>query len=217
MIEVHPAAADAMLPTTEMCQLAKPPPVPARPRVGTPPEPPAEPEQVEQAAPLRPLPAAPLPRPLPLVPSGAAAPAHQVMAGASYKLLAMGVVRRSAEMESDKVGKLQEGEVIIALGSKQLGETTRVRCDRGWVSVTSKTGTLLLERTAGTPPEPEPEPVGDPVAAKPGSVAADPSKVKFKGKHIDFLRNMAAARKQAAGQAADAVHAEKARRERLQA
>ena len=99
MIVVLPAAAGAMLPADAPCQLSPPPPpaVPARPRVGTPPEPQPEPEPATAAAPTeQPKSFA---RPLPPVPAAAAAPlpapAQQVMAGASYKLLFMGVVQAS--------------------------------------------------------------------------------------------------------------------------
>jgi hypothetical protein len=209
MIEVLPAQAGPSghlkLPADAPCQLSStpvpltPPTTPSAPpqQRQQPPPPPAAANEI--AAGAAPKPTQPLPLPTP--------PA--VVVGASYKLLALGIVRASAELQSEKVAKLEPGEVVVALGTKDVGATTRVRCERGWVSVTSKTGTLLLERTAAAPLEPEPEP--EPAAKPAGGT------VKFQGRHLDFLRNMAAARKKAKGMAANAAEAQAAQRARLQA
>ena len=62
-----------------------------------------------------------------------------------YKALAPGVIRAAADKSSDKVGKLEIGEVIAALRTEDVGGTIRVEFDRGWVSVTAGSGKALLE------------------------------------------------------------------------
>ena len=62
-----------------------------------------------------------------------------------YKALGPGIVRKAADKASEKVGKLEEGEVIEALSTAEVDGTTRVEFDRGWVSVTAGSGKALLE------------------------------------------------------------------------
>ena len=63
-----------------------------------------------------------------------------------YKALAPGVIREGAEMDSDKAGKLEEGEEIVVTERKELDDgTMRVKFDRGWTSVSAKSGKALLE------------------------------------------------------------------------
>jgi hypothetical protein len=138
-----------------------------------------------------------------------------VVVGASYAAQTVVIVRSAADLQSEKVGKLEPGEVIVVLGTKEIGPLRRVRCDRGWVSVTSQNGAVLLERTTAAPPEPEPEPKPEDNAQS--NASGGSGKVRFQGRHLDFLRNMAAARKKAQGMAEEAAEAQAAQRARLQA
>ena len=181
------------------------------------PPPPPEPLKLPPDAPCQ-LASAPCALTPPGTPKEAAeqkAKQPTVVVGASYKAQALVIIRSSAELQSDKVGKLEPGEVIRALGTKDVGTSRRVRFDRGWVSVTSQTGTVLLERTTAVQPEPEPEPEQE--AGPQKNISDDAGKVKFQGRHLDFLRNMAAARKKAQGMAEEAAEAQAAKRARLQA
>jgi hypothetical protein len=64
-----------------------------------------------------------------------------------YKAIAGGVIRESADMESEKAGKLKEGEEIdVTEVVVTESGTTRVHFDRGWASVRAKNGKALLER-----------------------------------------------------------------------
>ena len=50
-------------------------------------------------------------------------------------------------MESDKVGRLEEGEIIDVIETQETASgTTRVHFDRGWASVTAKNGKQLLAK-----------------------------------------------------------------------
>ena len=75
-----------------------------------------------------------------------------------YKTLASGVIRTGVELDSEKVGKLVVGEVFVALATQLAGDTARVKCDRGWVSVLAKSGKEILQlldaddATASSPP-----------------------------------------------------------------
>ena len=190
MIEVLPAHR----PPPE--QLKLPPDTACQPCAMTPPASPRKPATPEPAAPEQP---------------------DGVVVGASYRALALVIIRASADLQSDKVGKLEPGEVIVVLGTKDVGSTSRVRCARGWASVTSKSGALLLERTTSAQPEPEPEPEPEAESKLQSNASVGAEKVRFKGRHLDFLRNMAAARKKAQGMAEEAAEAQAATRARLQA
>ena len=49
-------------------------------------------------------------------------------------------------MDSDPAGNLMEGEIIVVSETKKLGNgTMRVHFDRGWTSVTAKSGKVLLQ------------------------------------------------------------------------
>ena len=193
MIEVLPAH------TPPIEQLKLPPNAACQPCALTPPASPRKPASAEPAT---------------TEPATTEQP-YNIVVGASYKALTVVIIRASADLQSDKVGKLEPGEVIVVLGTKDVGSTSRVRCVRGWASVTSKSGALLLERTTSAQPEPEPEPEPESKLQSNASVGAD--KVRFKGRHLDFLRNMAAARKKAQGMAEEAAEAQAATRARLQA
>ena len=53
-----------------------------------------------------------------------------------YKALAAGVIRESAAMDSEKAGKLTEGEVFVVTERQELDDgTVRVKFDRVWPSV----------------------------------------------------------------------------------
>ena len=71
-----------------------------------------------------------------------------------YRALSAGVVRKAVSKKSAKVGKLSAGEIIVSLGAEQLGDTLRVRFERGWVSATAGgSGKPLLERLPDEPLE----------------------------------------------------------------
>ena len=66
---------------------------------------------------------------------------------ARYKAVAPGVIRKAADMDSDKVGKLEQGEIVeVTETEKTASGTTRVHFDRGWASVSAANGKLLLEK-----------------------------------------------------------------------
>ena len=62
-----------------------------------------------------------------------------------YRALAQGVIRSGPSMDSEKAGKLAEGETITVSERQDVPGTMRVRFEKGWASVTSKKGTPLLE------------------------------------------------------------------------
>ena len=62
-----------------------------------------------------------------------------------YKAVAAGVIRKAVDKSSDKVGKLEVGEVIEVLSTEDAGGIMRVEFDRGWTSVTAGNGKVLLE------------------------------------------------------------------------
>ena len=75
-----------------------------------------------------------------------------------YKAVASGVIREGAAMDSDKAGRVEEGETIIVTERQEVDGTMRVKFDRGWTSVTSKSGKVLLEEVEevdGDDSEPE--------------------------------------------------------------
>ena len=62
-----------------------------------------------------------------------------------FTATANGVIRKSHEMDSDKLGTLQKGEEIEALDIRTVGKVARIRYAAGWVSMSSsKTGRVLL-------------------------------------------------------------------------
>ena len=63
-----------------------------------------------------------------------------------YRALAQGVIRSGCNpLDSERTGKLAEGETITVSERQDVRGTMRVRCAKGWASVTSKKGTPLLE------------------------------------------------------------------------
>eukprot|EP01046_Picozoa_sp_COSAG06_P045017 COSAG06_NODE_6158_length_3078_cov_1.340718_1_plen_510_part_10 len=62
-----------------------------------------------------------------------------------FKALSKGVIRAGADKTSEKVGDLPEGTVIEVLSTEEVGDTTRVQFDHGWVSMTGGSGQALLE------------------------------------------------------------------------
>ena len=66
-----------------------------------------------------------------------------------YRALAQGVIRSGCNpLDSERTGKLAEGETITVSERQDVRGTMRVRCAKGWASVTSKKGTPLLEEGA---------------------------------------------------------------------
>jgi pyruvate/2-oxoglutarate dehydrogenase complex dihydrolipoamide acyltransferase (E2) component len=82
--------------------------------------------------------AAPTPAPAP-APEPEPEPRYQ------YRVLMPGLIREDVDMASPKVGKLEQGEEIVVTARKAVGDTVRVQFDRGWASVTSKSGRPLLQ------------------------------------------------------------------------
>ena len=63
----------------------------------------------------------------------------------TFRSLAAGVIREGAEGDSTKVGNLAAGEVFDVLEVRDMADgPRRVRMERGWVSVTAKSGKSLL-------------------------------------------------------------------------
>jgi hypothetical protein len=64
-----------------------------------------------------------------------------------YKSLTTGIIREGADPGSAKAGKLEVGEVVVVLAEHELESgVLRVMCEKGWVSVTAKTGKAMMER-----------------------------------------------------------------------
>ena len=56
-------------------------------------------------------------------------------------------VRAGCELESEQRGILREGEVVRVQERRELpGGQVRLRVERGWVSLRSRDGTVLLRR-----------------------------------------------------------------------
>ena len=63
----------------------------------------------------------------------------------AYRSLNKAVIREGVESDSPKVGNLEPGEVFNVLEMKEMPDgARRVRMERGWVSVTAKSGKSLL-------------------------------------------------------------------------
>jgi hypothetical protein len=73
-------------------------------------------------------------------------------------------VRARIDLGSQQLGILREGETVIELERRELGGMVRVRCERGWVSLASGDGTVLLRTTARD------------AAAAPATAAAEPAR-----------------------------------------
>jgi hypothetical protein len=71
--------------------------------------------------------------------------APELSVGVRYQTLASCVIRKTAELESERTGELGPGQVIVAIETKDIGSTTRVKFDRGWTSMTARNGTQLLQ------------------------------------------------------------------------
>ena len=64
-----------------------------------------------------------------------------------YRSLTTGIIREGADPSSAKVGKLEVGEVVVVLAVQELEDgIVRVMYDKGWVSVTAKTGKAMMEQ-----------------------------------------------------------------------
>jgi hypothetical protein len=60
------------------------------------------------------------------------------------------MLKDGCEVDSEIVGSLTEGTVIRCLERKtNLEGQDRVRCNKGWVSVVAKDGSVLLEQVGG--------------------------------------------------------------------
>ena len=70
------------------------------------------------------------------------------VAGERYTALAAGHIRAGAGMDTEKLGQLVVGEEIVALKSEIVDETVRLQFERGWVSLSAKSGKPVLELAA---------------------------------------------------------------------
>eukprot|EP01045_Picozoa_sp_COSAG04_P023655 COSAG04_NODE_2842_length_3494_cov_36.862739_4_plen_497_part_01 len=69
--------------------------------------------------------------------------------GSKYEAIAKGAIRAGFELDSDKLGALKVGNVIEALEARKNDDgIMRVRFAQGWTSLTARSGTVLLEKTA---------------------------------------------------------------------
>jgi hypothetical protein len=110
-------------------------------------EPPARSVESAQLAPTAPTPApAPAPTTAPApVPTPAPAPTP-VAAGAVYACKRKSVIRASFEMDSEKAGVLEKGEIITALEMRLNAKgVCRVRFDRGWTSINALAITSIYQ------------------------------------------------------------------------
>ena len=87
-----------------------------------------------------------------------------------YKALSAGAIRVRAEMDSDPAGKLVLGEIIEVSETKELGNgTVRVHFDRGWTSVTAKSGKVFLKLVVDEEENDDSEPEDSGLASGTGS------------------------------------------------
>ena len=79
-----------------------------------------------------------------------------------------GVLRAGATMASERLGDVQAGELVVVLERAALGDgRDRVRCARGWLSVVSAKGTVMLETADSSGSEGEAAEPAAPAAAEP--------------------------------------------------
>jgi hypothetical protein len=85
-----------------------------------------------------------------VLPGAAEAPSSDAPAYVLYRYRAMapGIIRRDVAVDSPKVGTLVMGEEVPVTARVALAHCDRVKTDRGWASVTSKTGKILLQLMA---------------------------------------------------------------------
>ena len=62
-----------------------------------------------------------------------------------YRVLKPGKIRAGSAMDSPEAGKLVVGEELSIMAQEEVDGVVRVQFARGWASVTSKSGTQLLE------------------------------------------------------------------------
>ena len=68
-----------------------------------------------------------------------------------YKSVGTGTIRRGAEKDTEKCGKLAVGEEVLAFERVNMADgTIRLRCEKGWVSVATAKGKPLLELGSGS-------------------------------------------------------------------
>ena len=85
------------------------------------------------------------PSPISELTTPSAAPSPSSTAPSWYRALHECKIRAGPEMGSDGVGKLEKDEVIKALSTEVIEGKTRVRIDRGWVSLKTSGGKPMLE------------------------------------------------------------------------
>lgn len=87
---------------------------------------------------------APAPAPAPVAAASEAAVEEEVIG--AYTVVLKSVVRAGFEMDSEKVGIVKKGEEVLCYEERENEKgVTRVRFDRGWVSLTSSDGAAILE------------------------------------------------------------------------
>eukprot|EP01043_Picozoa_sp_COSAG02_P073187 COSAG02_NODE_14123_length_1307_cov_2.622517_1_plen_104_part_01 len=68
----------------------------------------------------------------------------EAFVGGKIRALKDGVIRKGVEMDSEKVGKVEPGEVFDVLGAaRNATGGLRLQMSRGWVSMTAKSGKPL--------------------------------------------------------------------------
>ena len=127
---------------------------------------------------------------------------------ARYKALGPGAIRSGAAMDSESAGKLTEGEIIEVSETKELENgTIHVHFDRGWTSITAKSGKALLELMVDEDEDKD----GEEEAAVAKAKAEEEEATAAKAKQEEEANKKAekdAAEKEAAAKAAAAAAAE---------
>jgi translation initiation factor 1 (eIF-1/SUI1) len=67
-----------------------------------------------------------------------------VRANDRWEVVEKAELRAARALDSHVIGELERGEIIENLETRHDGDIVRIRCDRGWTSVTSRSGDTLL-------------------------------------------------------------------------
>ena len=106
-----------------------------------------------------------------------AADVEPIEVGDKMKVVKGATLRETKELDSEQLGALPKGSVIEVLEVVVLESgRTRVRCSKGWTSVTGKSGSDLLEKTDADAVEHFVEAVVEKEEAAPASPAPAPEK-----------------------------------------
>lgn len=61
-----------------------------------------------------------------------------------WEVVKKALLRADRALDSHAIGELERGEIIENLETGHDGDIVRIRCDRGWISVISRSGNALL-------------------------------------------------------------------------